>query len=496
LNSKSLSNFIIMFGVIVLFQYALSYFFHPAQTAKAPTPIQASVVKTLPAGLVLQAPESSAKFGDALGELKAAFASVPDQRNQHFNKAVQILQELTKSAGDSTRDGLTATLEVTYIQWHFLNQDLQAATELSNMQLLHLSATQDVSVWTGHAWANQPAIATIDKLYTDVADAINRGNEGKFAFKFIGFFVMLCHWAGPYKEALALVVLGTMVTLLLTPIRNWQYKTMGRVARMQPDMKKIQEQYKGQPEEMNRRMMALYKEHGTNPMMGCLPMLVQIPFMWWLYYAIRSYQFMFHGSFFWIGSHFAATHTMIATPKGPIFALSLAHSDLPLLILYTVSMYLYSKFMPVTSTDPEQMKQSQRMSVMMSLMMPVMFYFYNWPSAFILWWLAMNVTQTLLTVFYLQHHPDLQALYHPQSQTVSAPGASKQASPSRPGDGARSGATNPATAAGITGSVASADPTQGDGSESTGDDSTRGTRPTGPRRIEPHNRRKTRSKRF
>jgi YidC/Oxa1 family membrane protein insertase len=236
-------------------------------------------------------------------------------------------------------------------------------------------------------------------------------------------------------------------------------------------------------------MMELYKEHGTNPLSGCLPMLVQIPFMWWLYYAIRTYQYQFNGSFLWVGSSFAIQHAGTwATPKGPIIAVSLGQMDIPLLILYAVSMFFSSKFMPMTSADPEQIKQSQRMSVTMSAMMPFMFYMYGWPSAFILWWLAMNVTQILVTVLYLRHHPDLQALYQHAHPAPAVPGAvpTIKAPPAgstitKSGISPRSGGTSTAP--------------NGDSSTSE-EGASPSTNGAGPRRIEPRTRRKSRSRRF
>ena len=49
--------------------------------------------------------------------------------------------------------------------------------------------------------------------------------------------------------------------------------------------------------------MAAYKEHGVNPLASCLPMVVQMPFLFWIYNTIRLYEFHFtHGTFLWIGS--------------------------------------------------------------------------------------------------------------------------------------------------------------------------------------------------
>ena len=447
--------------------------------------VQTSLAKILPDGLVPETTEAKTQFEKAIGKMEAAVAGPKDQRKNRYNEAVSALQEVVKKQENTSRDALTAQLFIDHIEWHALQNYIQAATDLGNVKLLfpRLPETQPVSVFDGQRWKTVEIHAYVNSTYDDVVASINARNSHNFGYQFIGFFAGICSWAGPYRDALALIILGTMVTLILTPVRNWQYKSAGKMAKLAPEIKKIQTQYKGQPEEINKKTMELYKEHGAHPLTGCLPMLVQLPFMWWLYWAIRQFQFEFKGNFFWIGSHFARTHTIWATPKGPIFAVDLSHADIPLLLLYTGSMYFYTKFMPVTSADPEQQAQSQRMSIVMSLMMPFMFYFYGWPSAFILWWLAMNVTQILLTVFYLRHHPDLKAMYERPAPASAGTAQSRSA-------GSVAGSKGPG----------SASPDRTRSSEATSP-SSNGSKPTattgsGPRKIEPRNRRKTRGRKI
>lgn len=477
---------LLVFAVVFLVQW---YFFPPRQTAVKPLPPVKATAAALPPTLKLETAAAQADFRKALGEINAGVKSAESDRQKHYNDAVKALQEIVKR-DDRSPDGVAAAFEIAYLQWHDMDQQQNAATTLDNITLLHIPSSETAPVFNGHVWVMEPAVAHARDLYNGVAQAINNANRSKFNFRFIAFFVHACSFIGKdYQESLALILIGSIVTILLTPVRNWQYRSMGKMSKLQPEMKKIQQEYKGQPEEINRRTMELYKQHGTNPMMGCLPMLVQAPFTYWLYYAIRSYQYQFHGKFLWIGSHFALTHLAWATPKGPVLAVSLARMDIPLLTLYAVSMYFSTKYMPMTTADPDQARQSQKMSGYMALVMPVMFYFYGWPSAFILWWLAMNVTQTLVTVFYLRHHPDLKSMFESPKAAATVAAVIKT-SPVKGSHGDGKGTQGDSKGSRPTAIRPDSDAGSIRSDSSSGTDSTT-------RRIEPKNRRKPRgSRRF
>ncbi len=497
---------IVLFAVWMYYAKSLN-----SQKPAAPPPVQVVATGTLPSGLQLETAVAKDQFQKAAAEETAAEKSADkDEKKKHYEKAIEYLQVVVKQEKNTSPDALTAAIESARLQsTEAVDQKQQASAVLNNLTLLHLPPDQKVSVMAdGSHWSAQPVKVYAAATYDSLVQTMNRDNSKKFAYKFFHFFVGIFTWAGQYKDALALISLGLLVTVLMTPVRNWQYKSMGKFAKMQPDMKKLQEKYKGQPEELHRQSMALYKQHGTNPMTGCLPMVAQIPFMWWLWYAIRLYQFNFKGSFIWIGSAFAKNHVAWATPNGAVMAVNLGHPDLPLVLLYAISMYFSSKFMPMTTADPEQQKQSQKMSATMSLFMPVMFYFYNLPSAFILWSLAMNVAQILVTVLYLRHHPDLKAMYE-------ASAAAQAKKPTTPAD---SSAGKPGTAIlngkrglsnGVNGTAATITPVSKNGGAVSKDRTTTtlqdgidvdGQAPGNDinpvRRIEPRNRRKGRGRRY
>ncbi|MEI6700526.1 MAG: YidC/Oxa1 family membrane protein insertase [Actinomycetota bacterium] len=90
--------------------------------------------------------------------------------------------------------------------------------------------------------------------------------------------------------ALAISALTLVIMAILTPLTVKSTKSQLAMQRIQPEMKKLQLKYKGSTDKvaMNEEMMALYKEHGVNPLSGCLPVLAQAPFMSVLYFVIRG----------------------------------------------------------------------------------------------------------------------------------------------------------------------------------------------------------------
>lgn len=90
--------------------------------------------------------------------------------------------------------------------------------------------------------------------------------------------------------AIAITLLTLIIMLLLTPFTVKSTKSMMAMQRLQPEIKKLQQKYKG-PENralLNEEMMKLYKEEGANPLGGCLPVLLQAPFLFILYSVIRG----------------------------------------------------------------------------------------------------------------------------------------------------------------------------------------------------------------
>lgn len=93
------------------------------------------------------------------------------------------------------------------------------------------------------------------------------------------------------SAGIAIILLTVAIRLALYPLTVKQTKSMLAMRELQPKLKEIQEKYKDKPEEYQKRMLALYREHGVNPFGGCLPLLVQLPFLWSLFAVLRTFSF-------------------------------------------------------------------------------------------------------------------------------------------------------------------------------------------------------------
>ncbi|MBI1955302.1 MAG: membrane protein insertase YidC [Acidobacteria bacterium] len=123
-------------------------------------------------------------------------------------------------------------------------------------------------------------------------------------------------------------------------------------------------------QEMTRETMALYKKHGVNPIGGCLPMLLQIPFLYGFYKVLIVSIEMRHAPWIWWVRDLAAPEPILV-------------KVLPLLMCGT--QFILQKMSPATTPDPRQQR--------IMMLMPVMFLFFFWnlSSGLVLYWLTGNV---------------------------------------------------------------------------------------------------------
>lgn len=91
-----------------------------------------------------------------------------------------------------------------------------------------------------------------------------------------------------HNYGLSLVFFTIIIKLALLPLTLKQLKSTAKMQEIQPELQKIQQRYKNDKEKLNQEMMKLYQEKGVNPAGGCLPMLVQLPILFALFYVIRK----------------------------------------------------------------------------------------------------------------------------------------------------------------------------------------------------------------
>ncbi len=174
----------------------------------------------------------------------------------------------------------------------------------------------------------------------------------------------------------AIVLQTLIISLALLPLRITQMKSMLKMQRVAPQIKSIQEKYKkyklNDPRKapMNEEISALYKKEGVNPAGGCLPMLIQMPFLFAYYRMLSSAVDLRHAHWLWV-------HDLSAAD--PWFLLP---------GLMVVSMLVVQRLTPQAGMDPQQQKM---MTVMMPLMMG--FFFFRLPAGLNLYYAEANLIQ-------------------------------------------------------------------------------------------------------
>ena len=108
---------------------------------------------------------------------------------------------------------------------------------------------------------------------------------------FLNFCYSLTSMLGIANYGLAIIILTAIIKIVLYPLTVKQVKSMKGMQEIQPKVKALQEKYKSNPKKMQEEMAVLYKEAGVNPFAGCLPLIIQMPFLIGIFYAIRDYQY-------------------------------------------------------------------------------------------------------------------------------------------------------------------------------------------------------------
>lgn len=159
-----------------------------------------------------------------------------------------------------------------------------------------------------------------------------------------------------------IVIFTVVIKSILFPFSRKNYQQMFRMKALQPRLKEIQEKYKEDPQELNRRMMKLYKEEKFNPLGGCMWMLPQLPIFWALFTVFKSYIELRGVGFLWLTDLSQAS--MLLTG---IMAAAMLGQQL------------------LTNKDPKQKFLVFGMPVLM------FFFFRGLPSGLVLYWTVYNV---------------------------------------------------------------------------------------------------------
>ena len=176
-----------------------------------------------------------------------------------------------------------------------------------------------------------------------------------------------------------IIILVFLMRLALHPITKKSQVSMNKMQKLAPLAEGIRKKYANDKTEQNKQLMALYKEHGASPVMGMLPMFVQMPIWIALWSAVYTSIDLRGAAFlpFWI-TNLAAPDALVRFPMVTVPLLGWKIESLNLLpILMGVAFYLQQKLTPqsaAASTNPQMAQQQKMMMIMMPLLFPLMLY--------------------------------------------------------------------------------------------------------------------------
>ena len=187
----------------------------------------------------------------------------------------------------------------------------------------------------------------------------------------------------------SIIVLTALINLILFPLTQTSYMSMKRMQLIQPQMNKLREQHKKNPEKLNKEMMELYKKHKVNPFGGCLPMVLQMPVFIALYVALSKSVILINSQLFWIKD-------LSSPDRLPLpFAFPFVGTEIHVLPLVMVAgMFFQQRLTQLKMQGQDPAMESQQK--MMTVVMPIMFgfIFYAMPSGLVLYWLTNTIIMT------------------------------------------------------------------------------------------------------
>jgi YidC/Oxa1 family membrane protein insertase len=196
---------------------------------------------------------------------------------------------------------------------------------------------------------------------------------------------------------LSILLLTLVLRGAMFPLANKSYESMSKMKKLQPEIEQIKKRNEKEPQKVQQETMQLYQREGINPLMGCLPLLVQIPIFFSLYKVLYVTLEMRHAPFFgWVRDLSAPDPSTFVNlfgllPFNPANVPAIGgFLDGPLHIgvypiFYGLTMWLSQNMSPQTGVDPSQRMILQFMPLMF------LFFFSHTPAGLVIYWVMSNL---------------------------------------------------------------------------------------------------------
>lgn len=251
---------------------------------------------------------------------------------------------------------------------------------------------------------DQAIFKRIDNTFTNEVTGYNpqfiqaQSFQGWFSFisepfaKFL-FLIMNLFFAVTHSWGFSIILLTVVLRLMMYPLNAWSIKSTLKLQEFGPQLKKLQEKNKKDPKKAQLEMMQFYKQHKINPLGGCIPLVIQMPFLFGMFDLLKS-TFPLRGASFipgWINN--LTSPDVLFSWSHPLPFIGTEFHLLP--ILLGVVMFFQQKLGASqnmkTGSLTDQQKQQQKMGSIMTLVFTFMFY--KFPSGLNIYWLSSMILQ-------------------------------------------------------------------------------------------------------
>jgi YidC/Oxa1 family membrane protein insertase len=173
----------------------------------------------------------------------------------------------------------------------------------------------------------------------------------------------------------AIVGLTVIVRLAMVPLTIKQIKSMNALRALQPQMKEIQEKYKGDRQKMNQAMMRFYQENKVNPFASCLPLLLQLPVFMALFFLLNGDDFKDEVRASGDSRSWLFVNDILEKATGP---------ELVVLVVLFIASQMASTLVMTVTADKTQQR--------IMLLLPLVFaaFIPNFPAGLIIYWITTN----------------------------------------------------------------------------------------------------------
>jgi YidC/Oxa1 family membrane protein insertase len=254
---------------------------------------------------------------------------------------------------------------------------------MNKVELLGAAVGNVDGVTRERVFVGPKALNVLDSIHSNQLNGQPGGPDLGHVVDF-GFFGLIARplflwllWTHEHMASnwgVSIIILTVIINLALLPLRITSMKSALKMQKLQPQMKAIQERYKKYPlrdprrADMNTEISALYKKEGANPAGGCLPLVIQMPFLFAFYSMLGVALELRQAPFLWL-------HDLSSPDK--LFILP---------VLIVISTLFVQKMTPNAGMDPAQQR-------MMTFMMPLMLGFFSWSlaSGLSLYWVVGNI---------------------------------------------------------------------------------------------------------